>query len=821
MPVRWILLGILIVHGTAPAVSQITSWRKKLASTAVAIGINPITPSTVFAEGAAGDLMVSYDGGSTWTKQGAPGITRFRQILVHPSDTLTLFCVSSLFQPLRKSTDYGATWHTVLPNISLTDETMAFDPGHPDTLFIGNSANSHVYRSTDRGESWTSMGSTPRSLVSLVLRPDSTSILYAGTGGPAIYKSTDSGATWREAYHAVTGSGEISAMAVSRSSPLVAYAAIEGTPDTSYGLLKTTDGGEHWQTTPLTNVSLAGMAICEPNPNIVYAGSSDSRMTAVYMTTDGGSTWTAITAGLTPGGYVWSLEINPLESGKVWAAMTKGTSNPDGVYRLGTRLGEVHGSVLDAATADTVKNGFIFLAETYDSIGLGSTGGTFDFGVYDVDVFPPSLHTAAYPYYLKDTILAADSTVSQDVLLQELALSTIEGTITDSSHHKPVNAAVTVKVHVSFGEFDLISQTDSAGYFKFTHIALPYPPLISDYALLVDPEIPYLPIEISPVTVSPSGTQFSFFGQTADVFVAGEDSGNYATYFKAALDSLGVSSLEWNSITNGPAPLQRGIEFNRKTVIYFSGSKHTPLDPKELAGLGECLNAGCNLFLTGQDIVEKNDSSDLLLNQIGVTFDGNTPYILCTGQSGDLFNGASYFTTGSGANNQTSRDIISIVKAGVKPILTYGSPLVAGIRLDSAAGGGKCILTGFGFESISGALNRKTVMQRVLGYFDGSIIVGVDDSRNESFPLSFRLEQNYPNPFNPSTLIRFSISDPEFVRLSVFNILGEGVANLTSEFLHPGYYTRVFTPDRLPSGVYFYRLRAGRHESTKKLILLR
>lgn len=97
---------------------------------------------------------------------------------------------------------------------------------------------------------------------------------------------------------------------------------------------------------------------------------------------------------------------------------------------------------------------------------------------------------------------------------------------------------------------------------------------------------------------------------------------------------------------------------------------------------------------------------------------------------------------------------------------------------------------------------------------------------NVLVPISFGLDQNQPNPFNPSTVISYSISTPAYVQLEVYNILGQCVATLVDEYRQPGWY-RVRWDGRLSNGreaatgVYFYRLRAGEFESTKKMLLVK
>ncbi len=88
-------------------------------------------------------------------------------------------------------------------------------------------------------------------------------------------------------------------------------------------------------------------------------------------------------------------------------------------------------------------------------------------------------------------------------------------------------------------------------------------------------------------------------------------------------------------------------------------------------------------------------------------------------------------------------------------------------------------------------------------------------------PASFRLEQNHPNPFNPSTTIRFSLPQGEYVTLKIFDTLGKEVKILASGDFAAGAHTINFEAKSLTSGIYFYRLQARRIFQQKKMLVLR
>jgi len=88
-------------------------------------------------------------------------------------------------------------------------------------------------------------------------------------------------------------------------------------------------------------------------------------------------------------------------------------------------------------------------------------------------------------------------------------------------------------------------------------------------------------------------------------------------------------------------------------------------------------------------------------------------------------------------------------------------------------------------------------------------------------PVNYELAQNYPNPFNPVTLINYSVRFRENVELKVYNILGREIRTLVNEVNEPGQYNISFDAADLPSGVYFYQVKAGSFTAVKKMILLK
>ena len=109
------------------------------------------------------------------------------------------------------------------------------------------------------------------------------------------------------------------------------------------------------------------------------------------------------------------------------------------------------------------------------------------------------------------------------------------------------------------------------------------------------------------------------------------------------------------------------------------------------------------------------------------------------------------------------------------------------------------------------------------GTFSYSNEIEIDLS---NLAISYSLNQNYPNPFNPVTQIDFSLAQPGFVTLNIYNSIGQLIRTLVNEKLEPGSYNYEWNAtdnygNTLASGIYFYKLQAGSFVETKKMILIR
>lgn len=159
-----------------------------------------------------------------------------------------------------KSTDGGATWGRVQPDLEL----LTVDPTRPQTLYADSFGG--VSRSREEGESWSPVGLPGASVVTAVaIDPSSSQTLYATDGG-GVLKSTNGGERWRRLRR--DREETLAQLAIDPERPRILYLLLRevaNRPAAGAGLPKSTDGGKSWRRTGLWDL-VAGIALSDDPP---------------------------------------------------------------------------------------------------------------------------------------------------------------------------------------------------------------------------------------------------------------------------------------------------------------------------------------------------------------------------------------------------------------------------------------------------------------------------------------------------------------------------------------------------------------------------
>ncbi len=122
---------------------------------------------------------------------------------------------------------------------------------------------------------------------------------------------------------------------------------------------------------------------------------------------------------------------------------------------------------------------------------------------------------------------------------------------------------------------------------------------------------------------------------------------------------------------------------------------------------------------------------------------------------------------------------------------------------------------------VAGGITTGPVISNQTWIYEDSVEVTNVESVNNIIPKDYNLLQNYPNPFNPSTTINFSIPEETFVKLEIFNSIGQKISTLVSENLSAGNYNYLWDAKGFSSGIYFCKMTADEFTSIKKMVLLK
>jgi photosystem II stability/assembly factor-like uncharacterized protein len=288
-----------------------------------------------------------------------------------PKVLLWATCAAPLMaQAPFRAADLGGLKLRSIGPASMSGRVVDMDvvESNPYTMFVAG-ATGGLWRTTDNGLTWTSVFDAPvHSIGDVAVFQPNPQILWVGSGeranrqsvgwGDGVYKSTDGGKTW--VHMGLRTSMHIGRVQLHPTNPDIAWVAAQGSvwgAGGERGLYKTTDGGRTWTRTLHVDdeTGVTDVALDWNDPNVLYAASYQRRRSAygfdgggpgsaLWKSTDGGSTWTKLTGNGLPEGEYGRIGIavyrkNPrivvisVEQGARYNASTAYIQRKAGVYR--------------------------------------------------------------------------------------------------------------------------------------------------------------------------------------------------------------------------------------------------------------------------------------------------------------------------------------------------------------------------------------------------------------------------------------------------------------------------------------------------------
>ena len=342
-PSQWTFIGPLpVVFGAT-----------LLAGSVLNLAVDPHNPSTVYAGTFKNALWKTTDAGVTWQPLSDYGpLIDVTAIATDPSLPNTLYALNG--GSIYKSADGGVTWTEVLVSpaaSSCSADALGVHPSVSGTWLVSEycgtpQSSSVIYKTTNGGSSWTKAATVSGEINVVGFNAGSPATAYASGITPALgvffETSLDSGSTWTSAAgsgstalpQTLTGNNAYAAFAAAPTDPKTVYLRVEQPQNSSLvlELFKTTDGGKTWNLTNLpaepTGARLPALLAVDPrNPNLVFCGAE-----RVYVSPDGGSTWTDVRGDLSAGGLhgdnhamIFTADGNTLytsNDGGIWSSTT-------------------------------------------------------------------------------------------------------------------------------------------------------------------------------------------------------------------------------------------------------------------------------------------------------------------------------------------------------------------------------------------------------------------------------------------------------------------------------------------------------------------
>lgn len=316
------------------------------------------------------------------------------------------------------------------------------------------------------------------------------------------------------------------------------------------------------------------------------------------------------------------------------------------------------------------------------------------------------------------------------------------------------------------------------------------------------------------------------------ILLVDDDGGDdYQQYLDNSLRQLNQVFSLYDVSSEGPVSLDYLIQF--QVAVWMTGDQSTnTLTLSDQATLASFLDAGHDLLLTGQNLVEDVGETDFFANYLkSEPVSGSVSDFSLDGVPGDPISDSIWvMIIGAGAgNNQTSPGAISALPGAMEIFHYQNDPShrPAAVRFDS--GTYKAVTFVFGLEAVSGlggSAPCSEVLSSIMDWFGFSVAIQ-PEPQTEPLPHEYLLGKPFPNPFNAQFSVPLSLPQFSNVKVKIYNLRGQSVAAIFEGSLEAGNHFIPCDAAQLSSGIYFLRLAvrgetdAQLIEQTAKLVLLK
>jgi photosystem II stability/assembly factor-like uncharacterized protein len=763
------------------------TWTARVTSTgggwtAVAFRYHSATENqdTVYAGTADGGLYRSI-----WKASSMTLLKTFpdtvRSITIHPDSTWVIFVTTD--RSVYKSTDKGSTWNNYITGLLDTRSfVLKYKPGTSSNMLVGS--RGYLYRTTNYGTNWSSIGSTTTRTLPMASVASGGAKAFAGSGELTVGFNFD-GSTWNSVRVGQKDSiffTNHSSNLYNGSSKRVIFHA--GVGDNTSSVYRSVDTGNSFNPiqefkTLTKGTYCSGISQDPSYPQVLFAYGylmDGENVRDFFKSTDYGATWTKSTSTVTTSNGWLSFQILGDGSGSASQYMYSGVDSgggSGGIYRStngGSSWERVDGNIGDADIT-TITNQPNLVGYVYAG---GARGLWFS-----------SSATAATKDYV--------------VFTNKWSTADVKKVVIDPRFRNSAYGSASI---FFVGSNNTIYRSENNGTTSASVLGdLPAGSIVND--LRTDP-------------------------YDSTLLYIATDRGAYKAQLAATpslttpahniegllwcLASTEPMTLTWSSITSATKYFIQidnnsdfnSTEFNDSTV----SAQYT---------ISTDLAEGMSYYWRVRSVngfgYSPWSGSFRFKTQVG-----NADTLLAAPALSSPSNGA----TGVSLNPTLSWNAVNgavkykvVVQGVTTKYTTTTSTQISGLSHNTTYNWNVTAIDCYPSNPSSGTWSFTTQDP----YRPGG--VAAHGEMESDLPKEHVLMQNYPNPFNPVTHFRYGLPTDAYVRLRVYNALGQEVATLVDGSQSAGWKEIEYNGSKIPSGVYFYRIDAGSFISIKKMMLLK